>query len=186
MRIALLLYPLLELWSLIELGAQTSAGLAVLWVLAAGFLGMTTIRFAGAQVLSRLQAAQREGVLQQQLVASDMALAIAGLLLIIPGLLSDAMAVLVLMRPVRHLLGSAVAARWSKGGNRHATGSAENGTRGDADHGVYQDPLHGGQTRDRGGPRDDGVTLEGEFQELDPGAPQLPRQNSEPPDSKPR
>ena len=114
-----------------------------------------------------------------------MALAIAGLLLIIPGLLSDAMAVLVLMRPVRHLLGSAVAARWSKGGNRHATGSAENGTRGHADHGVYQDPLHGGQTRDRGGPRDDGVTLEGEFQELDPGAPQLPRQDSEPPDPKP-
>ena len=58
MRIALLLYPLVELWSLIELGAQTSAGLAVLWVLGAGFLGMTTIRFAGAQVLSRLQAAQ--------------------------------------------------------------------------------------------------------------------------------
>ena len=93
MRIALLLYPLLELWSLIELGAQTSAGLAVLWVLGAAFLGMTTIRLAGSQVLSRLQAAQREGVLQQQLVASDMALAIAGLLLIIPGLLSDAMAV---------------------------------------------------------------------------------------------
>ena len=186
MRIALLLYPLLELWSLIELGAQTSAGLAVLWVLAAGFLGMTTIRFAGAQVLSRLQAAQREGVLQQQLVASDMALAIAGLLLIIPGLLSDAMAVLVLIRPVRHLLGSVVAARWSKGGNRHATGSAHNGKRGHADHGVYQEPLHGGQTRVRGGPQDDGVTLEGEFQELDSGVLQLPRQDSEPPDSKPR
>ena len=170
MRIALLLYPLLELWSLIELGAQTSAGLAVLWVLGAAFLGMTTIRLAGSQVLSRLQAAQREGVLQQQLVASDMALAIAGLLLIIPGLLSDAMAMLVLMRPVRHLLGSAVAARWSKSGGRHATGSAHSGTRGHADHGVYQD---------------DGVTLEGEFQELDPGAPELPRQDSEPPDSKP-
>ncbi len=170
MRIALLLYPLLELWSLIELGAQTSAGLAVLWVLGAAFLGMTTIRLAGSQVLSRLQAAQREGVLQQQLVASDMALAIAGLLLIIPGLLSDAMAMLVLMRPVRHLLGSAVAARWSKSGSRHATGSAHSGARGHADHGVYQD---------------DGVTLEGEFQELDPGAPELPRQDSEPPDSKP-
>ena len=186
MRIALLLYPLVELWSLIELGAQTSAGLAVLWVLGAGFMGMTTIRFAGAQVLSRLQAAQREGVLQQQLVASDMALAIAGLLLIIPGLLSDAMAMLVLMRPVRHLLGSVVAARWSKGGNRHATGSAHNGKRGHADYGVYQEPLHGGQTRDRGGPQDDGVTLEGEFQELDSGVPQLPRQDSEPPDYKPR
>ena len=52
MRIALLLYPLLELWSLIELGAQTSVGLAVLWVLGAGFLGMAAIRFAGTQVLS--------------------------------------------------------------------------------------------------------------------------------------
>ena len=81
MRIALLLYPLLELWSLIELGAQTSAGLAVLWVLGAGFLGMTTIRFAGAQVLSRLQAAQREGVLQQQLVASVASLATKELVL---------------------------------------------------------------------------------------------------------
>ena len=117
MRIALLLYPLLELWSLIELGAQTSAGLAVLWVLAAGFLGMTTIRFAGAQVLSRLQAAQREGVLQQQLVASDMALAVAGLLLIIPGLLSDAMAVLVLIA----LSGICWVVRSPRGGQKAVT-----------------------------------------------------------------
>ena len=183
MRIALLLYPLLELWSLIELGAQTSAGLAVLWVLGAGFLGMTTIRFAGAQVLSRLQAAQREGVLQQQLVASDMALAIAGLLLIIPGLFSDGLAVLVLIRPVRHLLGSAFAARCSKGGNRHAAGGARTGTRGHAQHGAYQDRPYTGRTQDPSGRHDDGMTLEGEFQELDPEAPQLPCQDSEPPDS---
>ena len=97
MRISLLLYSVLELWSLIELGAQTTAGLAVLWVLGAGFLGMATIRFAGTQVLSRLQAAQREGALQQQLIAGDLSLAIAGLLLIIPGLLSDALALLVLI-----------------------------------------------------------------------------------------
>ena len=185
MRVALLLYPLLELWSLIELGAQTSAGLAVLWVLGAGFLGMTTIRFAGAQVLSRLQAAQREGVLQQQLVASDMALAIAGLLLIIPGLLSDALAVLVLIRPVRHLLGSAAAARWSQGGNHHATGGAYDSTGGHAQYGTNQDASHAERSHEGGGRQDDGVTLEGEFQELDPEAPQLPRQDSEPPDSKP-
>ena len=186
MRIALLLYPLVELWSLIELGAQTSAGLAVLWVLGAGFLGMTTIRFAGAQVLSRLQAAQREGVLQQQLVASDMALAIAGLLLIVPGLLSDVVAVLVLIRPFRRLLGGAVAARWSQGGNHHATGGAYDGTRGHTHHATDQDASYTGRTPDRGGSEDGGFTLEGEFQELDPESPQLPRQDSEPPDSKPR
>ena len=84
------LYPLMELWSLIELGAQTTAGTAVLWVLAAGLVGLGAIRFAGTQVLTRLQAAQREGALQQHLLAGDMALAFAGLLLMVPGLISDA------------------------------------------------------------------------------------------------
>ena len=170
MRVALLLYPLLELWSLIELGSQTSAGLAVLWVLGAGLLGMTTIRFAGAQVLSRLQAAQREGVLQQQLVAGDMALAIAGVLLIIPGLISDALAVLVLIRPIRRLLGGAVSARWSKGGTH-----GSHGTRGHAYRYTDQEAFHARQARENAAQQDDGVTLEGEFQELNPEAQQLPR-----------
>ena len=183
MRIALLLYPLVELWSLIELGAQTSAGLAVLWVLGAGFLGMTTIRLAGAQVLSRLQAAQREGVLQQQLVASDMALAVAGLLLIVPGLLSDGLAMLVLIRPVRYLLGGAVAAGWSKGGNRQATGHTFHGTQHHAHQHTHQDASHTRRSRGPGGPQNDGVTLEGEFQKLDSEAPQLPPQDSDQPDS---
>ena len=176
MRGIWLLYPLLELWSLIELGAQTSAGLAVLWVLGAGFVGMATIRFAGAQVLSRLQAAQREGALQQQLVASDMALAIAGLLLIVPGLISDALAVLVLIRPVRHVLGRMLATRWSKGashgGDAHAHRRAQ------------QDAFHARQTGGEATQQDDGVTLEGEFRELDPEAHQLPHQDSEEPDSR--
>lgn len=174
MRIVLLLYPLLELWSLIQLGAQTSAGLAVLWVLGAGFLGMAAIRFAGAQVLSRLQAAQREGVLQQQLVANDMALAIAGVFLIIPGLISDALAALVLIRPIRRLLSGAVAARWSKGGT--------NDTSGYAYHHTGQETFHARQARDHAAQQDDGVTLEGEFQELDPEAQPLPHQESSPPD----
>jgi len=178
-RIALLLYPLFELWSLIELGAQTNAGIAVLWVIGAGFLGMTTIRFAGAQVLSRLQAAQREGGLQQQLVASDMALAIAGLLLIIPGLLSDALAVLVLIRPFRRLVGVALAACWSMGGNHHAAGHTHQSTHRHAYHGAHQDGSHAPPTRGDSVPKDDGVTLEGEFQELDPEARQLPRADSD-------
>ena len=175
MRGIWLLYPLLELWSLIELGAQTSAGLAVLWVMGAGFIGMAAIRFAGAKVLSRLQAAQREGALQQQLVASDMALAIAGLLLIVPGLISDALAVLVLIRPVRHVLGRLVATRWSKG--------ASHGGDANAHRHAQQDAFHARQAGGEATQQDDGITLEGEFQELDPEAQSLPHQESQPPDS---
>ena len=80
MRLAVFLYPLIELWSLIELGARTTAVYAVLWVLIAGLIGLIAIRFAGVQVLTRLQAAQREGALQQHLLAGDMALAFARML----------------------------------------------------------------------------------------------------------
>ena len=176
MRAALFRYPLLELWSLIELGAQTSASLAVLWALSAGFLGMATVRFAGAQVLSRLQAAHREGVLQQQLVGSDMALATAGLLLIIPGLISDAMAVLLLIRPLRRLLGSMVSASWSKGVN-HAGKSCGHRH-------IDQGAFHARQTRGDVAQQDDGVTLEGEFQELDADVEPLLHQGSDEPDSR--
>lgn len=176
MRAALFLYPLLELWSLIELGAQTSASLAVLWLLGAGFLGMATIRFAGAQVLSRLQAAHREGVLQQQLVGSDMALATAGLLLIIPGLISDAMAILVLIRPLRRLLVSVVAASWSRGVSHAGNSYAHRHT----DQGAF----HARQTRGDVAQQDDGVTLEGEFQQLDADAEPLLHQGSDDPDSR--
>jgi UPF0716 protein FxsA len=178
MRVALLLYPLLELWSLIELGAATSAGLAVLWVLGAGFVGMATIRFAGAQVLSRLQAAQQQGMLQQQLVAGDMALAIAGLLLVIPGLISDALAVLVLIRPVRRLLGTAVAAGWSQGA--HHAGSAH------AHRQANQDGFQSRQTAGNATPQEDGVTLEGEFREVESEAEQLAHQASDARDSRER
>lgn len=170
MRIALFLYPLVELWSLITLGEATSAGLAVLWVLGAGFVGMTTIRFAGAQLMSRLQAARQEGVLMEQLVASDMALAISGLLLIIPGLISDGLAVLVLIRPLRRLFGNVVTAGWSRGSRRAGDAYAQrqaNPSRFDSR------PARGYATQP-----EDGVTLEGEFQELDAEAARLANQES--------
>ena len=62
------LCPWLELWSLIELGAQTSATSTMLWVLCAGVLGIGLFRLAGRQTLEHLQQAQREGVLSQQLL----------------------------------------------------------------------------------------------------------------------
>ena len=178
MRSALFLYPFLELWSLIELGKATNAGLAVVWVLGAGFVGMATIRFAGAQVMSRLQAAQQQGVLTEQLVASDMALAIAGLLLIIPGLISDGLAVLVLIRPLRRLLGIVVAAGWSRDSRR--AGDAY--TQRQANPSSFDSrPARGYATQQK-----DGVTLEGEFQELDVEADRLPSQESDVQDSRSR
>ena len=148
------LYPFLELWSLIELGAQTSALTALAWVLGAGVGGIATIRFAGVQALFHLQAAQREGRLQQSLVAQDMALVLVGLLFVIPGLISDVLAVMVLIKPLRTLLFSLLPIKPVVS----ASGYFEQGA------GRASDPSASGPA---------GVTLEGEFQHLDPDRPHI-------------
>ena len=149
------------------MGTRTSAGATLLWVLVAGSGGVIAIRFAGMQVLGRLQKAQREGALHQHLVAGDMALAVAGLLLIVPGLISDALAVLVLIPQLRgalvRLVGFRVAKNFRAFNHSHTHEST-----------VQQNypegaPFEGAQ----------GVTLEGEFQEVDAKPELLQRPDAE-------
>jgi len=158
MKWLLFLYPWLELWSLIELGAQTSATTAMLWVLGAGVLGIGLFRLAGRQTLEHLQQAQREGALSQQLLMGNVSRFVAGVLLIIPGLISDALAVIVLIAPLRILLakqlfGGAINAQYNPyqgqgQGQRESSG------------------FHTGPGQRRFD--DDGVTLEGEFESVSP------------------
>ena len=156
MRWVLFLYPWLELWSLLALGSRTSAGMALLWVLGAGVLGVMMIRVAGAQTLGQLRTAQQSGSLQAQLLQDHVALAIVGLLLLIPGMVSDGLAVLVLIRPLRGLMYRAVAP--SGGGSGAFSGGFEH--------------VHQG---------DDGVTLEGEYEQVDARRVTPPSRESEPP-----
>ena len=160
MKWLLFLYPWLELWSLIELGAQTSATTAMLWVLGDGVLGIGLFRLAGRQTLAHLQQAQREGVLSQQLLMGNVSRFVAGVLLIIPGLISDALAVVVLIAPLRMLLakllfGGSISAQYnSYQGQGQGQGQRESS-------GFHTGP---GQRRFE----DDGVTLEGEFESVSP------------------
>ena len=158
MKWLLFLYPWLELWSLIELGAQTSVTTAMLWVLGAGVLGMALFRLAGRQTLAHLRQAQREGALSQQLLMGNVAQLVAGVLLIVPGLISDVLAVLVLIAPLRFLLAKLL-----------VSGSAS------AQYNRYQGQGQGQSESsdfhswaDNRRFEDDGVTLEGEFESVSP------------------
>ena len=156
MKWLLFFYPWLELWSLIELGAQTSATTAMLWVISAGAFGIALFRLAGRQTLAHLQQAQREGALSQHLLMGNVAQLVAGILLIVPGLISDVLAVAVLIAPLRVLL-----AKLLVGGSANAQykpyqgqGQSESSdSRSWADNRRFQD---------------DGVTLEGEFESVSP------------------
>ena len=153
MKWLLFFYPWMELWSLIELGTQTSATIAMLWVLGAGVLGIALFRLAGRQTLAHVQQAQREGALSQQLLMGNVARLVAGVLLIIPGLISDVLAVVVLIAPLRMLL-----AKLLVGGSINAQYNPDQG----------QSPGQGESSGFHTGPGyrrvdDDEVTLEGEF-----------------------
>ena len=104
MRLLLLFYPWLELLSLIQLGIETSAMVPLLWVLAMFMLGAALIKRVGTASVLRLREAQQSGVLQQSLFLDDVAVAVAALLLMIPGLISDFFAFVVFIGPLRRFL----------------------------------------------------------------------------------
>ena len=103
-RLLTLIYPLAELWSLIELGVRYGAGAALLWVLGAIAAGMLLLRLVGRAALGHLAVAQREGRLSERLLMDDLSLAFVAILLMIPGLVSDVMALLVAVAPLRRRL----------------------------------------------------------------------------------
>lgn len=103
-RVLILIYPFAELWSLIELGVRYGAGTAVLWVLGAIAVGMLLLRVVGRVALTHLATAQREGRLSERLLMDDLSLAFVSILLMIPGLVSDLMALLMVVNPLRRLL----------------------------------------------------------------------------------
>ena len=104
MRFFIMLLPWLELFTLIQLGIETSA-LAVLgYVMVTLFLGMAILRRQGQGMFERLRESQQGKLVGPQLLLDDMALGLAGVLLMIPGLISDFAALIVVIGPLRRRL----------------------------------------------------------------------------------
>ena len=104
MRFFIMLLPWLELFTLIQLGIETSA-LAVLgYVMVTLFVGMAILQRQGRGMFERLRESQHGRLMGPQLLLDDMALGLAGVLLMIPGLISDFAALIVVIGPLRRRL----------------------------------------------------------------------------------
>ena len=110
MRVIILLLPWLELFTLIQLGVETTALTAVLYVVATLVIGLAVLRRQGMGMFERLRQAQEGKVLGPELMLDDMAMGFAGLLLIFPGMISDFAALIVMVGPLRRRV-----ARWFAG-----------------------------------------------------------------------
>lgn len=104
MRIFLLLLPWLELFTLIQLGIETSALTALGWVLLTLALGVVLLQKQGQGMFQRMREAQLGLEISPRWLVDDMAMGLAAMLLIVPGLITDTLAVLVMIGPLRRRL----------------------------------------------------------------------------------
>ncbi len=106
MRLFITLLPWLELFTLIELGIKTSALTAIAYVFVTLVLGLAILQRQGQGMFERLRQSQEGRLVGPQLLLDDMALGLAGVLLVIPGLISDFAALVVVIGPLRRRLAS--------------------------------------------------------------------------------
>jgi UPF0716 protein FxsA len=98
------LLPFLEIAGFVWLGGKLGVGLTLLWVIAAMMAGLALLRHTGLQAVGRLRAALAEGKEPGHSIIDAACFAAAGILLIIPGFVSDLLAVILTLPVTRHWL----------------------------------------------------------------------------------
>lgn len=96
--------PLAELFILIEVGSVIGALPAILMCIATAAAGAALVRAQGLRTLWEVQEALRRGELPAVAMLEGVMLAIAGVLLLTPGLVTDAVGFAALVPPLRRAL----------------------------------------------------------------------------------
>ncbi len=108
----LTLLPLVELVLLAWLSAHTDWRLTVLFVLGTGALGAWLIRSQSWRAWRRIRDDLARGDVPTESIQDGLLILVAGLLLITPGVLTDVVGVLLLVPPLRRLVGLWLRQRW--------------------------------------------------------------------------
>ena len=93
-------FPLLEGAVLYRLG-QGHGGWVVAWLLFAAIAGIVLIKQARFSLITRLASELSRGQFSLSAIIDSFRAVVAGLLLIFPGIISDVMALLLLLLPIR-------------------------------------------------------------------------------------
>ena len=99
-----LFIPLVEIYFLIQVGEVIGAGWTIFSVVATAVIGVSLIRSQGASTLLRAQQNLQQGSLPALEILEGIALAISGILLLIPGFFTDTFGFILLIPLFRQAL----------------------------------------------------------------------------------
>ena len=94
----LIFIPAAEIYLFIEIGGTIGAGWTFVFILLTGFWGLGAMQRQGLSVLAEAQSAQARGQVPVAALAHGVLILFGGLLLVIPGFLTDAVGLLLMMR----------------------------------------------------------------------------------------
>lgn len=99
-----LLFPVLELYVFFKVSTAIGFFPALLLIIAGSALGVLVMRVAGLATVLRTRASLQRGELPAEQMFNGLVTAVGGVLLIVPGFVSDLLAVLCLLPFTRHFL----------------------------------------------------------------------------------
>lgn len=143
--LVLLGLPIAEIAAFVEIGGEIGVLATLAWIFLAAVAGMVVLRLQGLATALQLQAALARNELPARALFDGACVTIAGLLLLFPGFVSDAIAILLLLSPLRSLLFHLIARRIA----------------------AHVSVMHGGPAGPRGSRRQ-GVVIDGEFSAVEP------------------
>lgn len=108
----LIAWPIAEIAALVWVGGHLGVINTVALVLLAAFGGLALFRYVGFGLLRRVQAELAGGRMPTGTLLEGFVVLVAGVLLILPGFLSDVLAFLLLFAPLRRLIIAAIATRF--------------------------------------------------------------------------
>ena len=109
--VLLLAVVLAEIAAFVWVASQIGLLATLVWVVGAIIAGVLLMRSMGTNIATTLQSALASGRNPGMDVAENALLALAAILLILPGILSDLVALALLPRPIRRIIIARIAAR---------------------------------------------------------------------------
>ncbi|OOE72411.1 membrane protein FxsA [Salinivibrio sp. PR6] len=154
-----ILVPVIEIGLFIQVGGWLGLWPTLALVLITAFVGASLVRSQGLMTLASVQDRLNRGELPAQQILEGVMLAVAGVLLLTPGFMTDAMGMLVLLPGPRAALAKQVMKRVTVSQASFSQGNFHQG--GNTQGPFGEDPFR------RGGRGEDGNTFEGEYERKD-------------------